>query len=88
MPDELQPAEDLVVKAKSDRAATRNIFGRIILFFKQVLAELRKVTKPTYKELVSFTGVVLAFVVVVMAILSGMDFVFYNLVTFTFTPTN
>jgi hypothetical protein len=24
----------------------------------------------------------------VMAILSGMDFVFYNLVTFTFTPTN
>jgi hypothetical protein len=27
-------------------------------------------------------------VVVVMAILAGMDFVFLNLVTFTFTPTN
>jgi preprotein translocase subunit SecE len=60
----------------------------MVLFFRQVLAELRKVTKPTYKELVSFTGVVLAFVVVVMAILAGMDFVFLNLVTFTFTPTN
>jgi preprotein translocase subunit SecE len=60
----------------------------VILFFKQVLAELRKVTKPTYKELVSFTGVVLAFVVVVMAILGVMDFVFLNLVTFTFTPTS
>jgi preprotein translocase subunit SecE len=88
MAEELQPAEDLVVKAKADRAATRNIFGRMVLFFRQVLAELRKVTKPTYKELVSFTGVVLAFVVVVMAILAGMDFVFLNLVTFTFTPTN
>jgi preprotein translocase subunit SecE len=88
MADELQPAEDLVVKAKADRAATRNIFGRMVLFFRQVLAELRKVNKPTYKELVSFTGVVLAFVVVVMAILAGMDFVFLNLVTFTFTPTN
>ena len=88
MPDELQPTDDLVVKAKADRAATRNIFGRMVLFFRQVLAELRKVTKPTYKELVSFTGVVLAFVVVVMAILAGMDFVFLNLVTFTFTPTN
>ena len=88
MAEELQPAEDLVVKAKADRAATRNIFGRAVLFFKQVLAELRKVTRPTYKELVSFTGVVLAFVVVVMAILGVMDFVFLNLVTFTFTPTN
>ena len=88
MADELQPTDDLVEKAKADRAATRNIFGRVALFFRQVYAELGKVTRPTYKELVSFTGVVLAFVVVVMAILSGMDFVFYNLVTFTFTPTN
>ena len=88
MAEELQPAEDLVEKAKADRAATRNIFGRVALFFRQVYAELRKVTRPTYRELVNYTGVVLAFVVLVMLILSGMDFVFYNLVTFTFTPTN
>lgn len=87
MAEELQPAEDLVAKAKVDRAATRNIFGRIALFFKQVYAELRKVTRPTYRELVNYTGVVLAFVVLVMVILSGLDFVFYNLVTFVFTPT-
>ena len=87
MPDELQPAEDLVVKAKADRAATRNIFGRVALFSRQVYAELRKVTRPTYKELVSYTGVVLAFVVLVMVILAGLDFVFLNVVTFVFTPT-
>jgi preprotein translocase subunit SecE len=88
MAEELQPTDNLVEKAKADRAATRNIFGRIILFFKQVLAELRKVTKPTYRELLNYTGVVLAFVALVMLILSGLDYVFYNVVTFTFTPTN
>jgi len=87
MAEELQPTEDLVEKAKADRAATRNIFGRVALFFRQVYAELRKVTRPTYKELVSYTGVVLAFVVLVMVILAGMDFVFLNVVTFLFTPT-
>ena len=87
MAEELQPTEDLVEKAKADRAATRNIFGRTALFFRQVYAELRKVTRPTYKELVSYTGVVLAFVVLVMVILAGMDFVFLNVVTFLFTPT-
>ncbi len=87
MAEELQPTDDLVEKAKADRAATRNIFGRTALFFKQVFAELRKVTRPTYKELVSYTGVVLAFVVLVMIILAGLDFVFLNVVTFVFTPT-
>ena len=87
MAEELQPTEDLVEKAKADRAATRNIFGRTALFFRQVYAELRKVTKPTSKELVSYTGVVLAFVVLVMIILAGLDFVFLNVVTFVFTPT-
>ena len=88
MAEELQPTDDLVEKAKADRAATRNIFGRIALFLRQVYAELGKVTKPTYKELLNYTGVVLAFVVLVMAILAGMDYVFYNTVTFIFTPTN
>jgi preprotein translocase subunit SecE len=88
MAEDLQPTEDLVEKAKADRAATRNIFGRIALFFRQVYAELGKVTKPTYRELLNYTGVVLAFVVIVMIILAGLDFVFLNLVTFTFTPTS
>jgi preprotein translocase subunit SecE len=86
MAEELQPAEDLVEKAKADRAATRNIFGRVALFLRQVYAELRKVTKPTYKELVNYTGVVLAFVVLVMVILAGLDFVFLNVVQFLFDP--
>lgn len=53
-----------------------NIFARIALFFRQVIAELRKVVTPTRKELVKFTAVVLGFVVVMMALVLGLDTLF------------
>ncbi|MDF2498956.1 MAG: preprotein translocase subunit SecE, partial [Arthrobacter koreensis] len=46
------------------------------LFLRQVIAELKKVVTPTRKELVRFTIVVLAFVVVMIIIVSLLDFVF------------
>jgi preprotein translocase subunit SecE len=57
------------------------------LFFKQVVGELNKVTKPTWAELRNYTGVVLAFVTVVMIIISALDWLFYQGVVFAFTPT-
>ncbi|HBR88345.1 MAG TPA: preprotein translocase subunit SecE, partial [Microbacterium sp.] len=46
------------------------------LFIRQVFAELRKVVTPTRKELVKYTAVVLGFVVVMMAIVYGLDVLF------------
>jgi preprotein translocase subunit SecE len=86
MADELEQ-EDVVERAKADQVAKRNIVGRVVLFFKQVVGELNKVTKPTFAELRNYTGVVLAFVAVVMAIISLLDWLFYQGVTFVFTPT-
>lgn len=86
MADELEQ-EDVVERAKADQVAKRNVVGRVVLFFKQVVGELNKVTKPTFAELRNYTGVVLAFVVVVMAIISLFDWLFYQGVTFIFTPT-
>jgi preprotein translocase subunit SecE len=77
-------SEDLVEVAKSDAEKTKNPLQRTVLFIKQVLAELGKVTKPSRKELINFTGVVLGFVAVVMVIISGLDWVFLNVVTFVF----
>ncbi len=77
-------SEDLVEKAKADAEKARNPIQRAALFIRQVLAELGKVTKPTRQELVKFTGVVLAFVAVVMVIISALDWVFLNVVTFVF----
>lgn len=88
MAEELeQVSEDLVEKARADKASSRNFIARIVLFIKQVVGELKKVTRPTFPELRNYTGVVLAFVVVVMAIISLFDWLFYQAVVFTFTPT-
>ena len=82
-----QESESLIEKARADRAAARNIFSRSALFLRQVLGELKKVTRPTSKELVNYTFVVLGFVVVVMVIIGVLDWAFYQGVTFTFTKT-
>ncbi len=71
-----EPSEDVVENAKKDRAARRNPFARIALFVRQVFTELRKVVTPTRRELLSYTLVVLVFVVIMMAIVVGLDTLF------------
>ncbi len=46
------------------------------LFYRQVVAELRKVVWPTRKDLLTYTGVVLVFVAIMIAIVSGLDYGF------------
>jgi preprotein translocase subunit SecE len=79
-----KPSEDLVEKAKADSANAKNPIQRVSLFVRQVLAELGKVTKPTRQELIKSTGVVLGFVAVVMVLISILDWIFLNVVTFVF----
>ena len=49
------------------------IFARIALFIRQVIAELKKVVTPGRSELLKMTGVVLVFVLVIMLIVYGID---------------
>ncbi|WP_247826926.1 preprotein translocase subunit SecE [Arthrobacter antioxidans] len=58
------------------KAPERGFFGRIMLFIRQVFAELGKVVTPTRRELVRFTITVLVFVVIMMLIVTGLDLVF------------
>lgn len=53
-------------------------------FAAQVMSELRKVVRPTQRELVTYTIVVLVFVSVIMAYVFGLDQVFQRLVEFVF----
>lgn len=76
--------EDVVAIAKLERRARRGPFSRIALFLRQVIAELRKVVTPTRGELISYTGVVIAFVVVMMAIVYALDLGFSALVVLLF----
>jgi preprotein translocase subunit SecE len=79
-----EPSEDVVALARQERQARRSPFARIALFIRQVIGELKKVVTPTRRELFGFTAVVLVFVIIMMAIVSGLDFVFSALVVFVF----
>jgi len=51
----------------------RNIFGRIALYWRQVLAELKKVVTPSREETQRYIWIVLGFVLVMMLIVFVMD---------------
>ena len=55
------------------------------LFISQILDELRKVVRPTGPELVRYTTVVVVFVVIMMALVSGLDFGLSRLISWAFT---
>jgi preprotein translocase subunit SecE len=71
-----EPGEDIVARAKKERASKRNPFSRIALFLRQVMGELKKVVTPTRKELINYVLVVLVFVTIMLLIVSAMDAVF------------
>lgn len=52
-----------------------NFFQRIALFIRQVFTELGKVVTPTRQELLKYTAVVLGFVLIMMAIVYGLDWI-------------
>jgi preprotein translocase subunit SecE len=79
-----QPGEDVVAVAKLERQARRGPIARIALFLRQVITELRKVVTPTWRELVTYTAVVLAFVAVLMAVVYVLDFAASAIVVFLF----
>jgi len=51
---------------------------------REVVTELRKVVAPTRKELITYTSVVLVFVVIMMALISSIDIVIGILTGFVF----
>lgn len=82
-----EPRGEVVAKSDAPRTKKPNFFQRIAIFIRQVFAELRKVVTPTRQELVKYTGVVLGFVIVVMAIVYGLDVLFVWITTVVFgTP--
>jgi preprotein translocase subunit SecE len=65
-------------ESTSKRTETGRVgfFGRIARFFREVVAELRKVIWPTRKELLTYTAVVVVFVAFMLAIVAVLDFGF------------
>ncbi|HZB29474.1 MAG TPA: preprotein translocase subunit SecE [Streptosporangiaceae bacterium] len=60
--------------AKEDKGRPRRRWPNPALFVRQVIAELRKVIWPTRKNLINYTVVTLIFVLIMVGIVSALDF--------------
>ncbi|HLV04008.1 preprotein translocase subunit SecE [uncultured Georgenia sp.] len=70
--------------AGAEAAKKRGLFARIALFVRQVIAELKKVVRPTRNELFTFFVVVIVFVLAVMAYVGLVDLGFGRLALWVF----
>ncbi len=70
-------------KAK-DKERRPGPIARTTTYVRQVVAELRKVIWPTRKELITYTTVVLVFVVIMVSIVAAFDFAFTQAVLAVF----
>lgn len=58
--------------------------GKILLFIRQVIDELRKVVRPTRDELVNYTIALIVFLAILMAYVVGLDQLSQRLVSWIF----
>ena len=70
------PDSKAVHGERGGRASTRT---SIPTFYRQVVAELRKVVYPTQEQLVTYFIVVMVFVIFMMALVSALDLGFGKL---------
>ena len=88
--EELGVEEESGKKAKAKKpkkvstGPSRNPFLFVWNYLKQVVAELRKVIWPNRKQMVSYTGVVLAFLAFMVALIGGVDLGLHKLVLWVF----
>jgi len=61
-----------------------NVFARIRNFIREVISELGKVIWPTRKELLTYTGVVIVFVAIMVTIVGLLDYGFAKAVLYVF----
>lgn len=65
--------EKLEQQKKAAKLANKKKRKSPARFFKDVISELKKVTWPTGKDLLKYTGAVIAFIIVIAVIVGLMD---------------
>ncbi|MCE7078824.1 preprotein translocase subunit SecE [Streptomyces sp. ST2-7A] len=79
-----EPHGEGVDGGRRGRRAKRGPLGRLALFYRQVVAELRKVVWPTRHQLTTYTVAVIAFVLVMIGILTVLDWGFGRVIEYVF----
>lgn len=85
MPDADDAAPESKKKArKGGKRGKKGPLGRLALFYRQVVAELRKVVWPTRSQLTTYTTVVIVFVVIMIGLVTVIDYGFQEAVKYVF----
>jgi preprotein translocase subunit SecE len=71
-------------KKKAAKGGKGNPLERLVKFLKEVVQELRKVIWPNRKQMVTYTTVVLVFVIFTVAYIAGLDLAFIKGVNWLF----
>jgi preprotein translocase subunit SecE len=71
-------------KKRGGKRGKKGPFARMGLFYRQIIAELRKVVWPSRSDLMSYTSVVIVFVAVMIGIVTVVDWGFSSLVKYVF----
>jgi len=69
---------------KGGKRGKKGPLGRLALFYRQVVAELRKVVWPTRNQLSTYTSVVIVFVVIMIGFVAVIDYGFSQAMKYVF----
>ncbi|MCZ0980846.1 preprotein translocase subunit SecE [Streptomyces sp. NPDC004520] len=79
-----ETAESKKKSRKGGKRGKKGPLGRLALFYRQIIAELRKVVWPTRNQLTSYTTVVIVFVVIMIGLVTVIDYGFQEAVKYVF----
>jgi preprotein translocase subunit SecE len=74
MPDAQDEAPESKKTRKGGKRAKKGPLKRLALFYRQIVAELRKVVWPTRNQLTTYTTVVIVFVVIMIGLVTVIDY--------------
>ncbi|MGH3663743.1 MAG: preprotein translocase subunit SecE [Micromonosporaceae bacterium] len=84
-PSKTRPGKGKTAEKEKDRPKRRvGPIRRLTRFIREVVAELRKVIWPTRKELITYTTVVVVFVVVMLGVIALYDLAFARAMLWVF----
>ncbi|WP_328780966.1 preprotein translocase subunit SecE [Streptomyces canus] len=73
-PDAQDEAPESKKTRKGGKRAKKGPLKRLALFYRQIVAELRKVVWPSRNQLTTYTTVVIAFVLVMIGLVTVIDY--------------
>ena len=84
MPDVQDEAPESKKTRKGGKRGKKGPLKRLALFYRQIVAELRKVVWPSRNQLTTYTTVVIIFVVIMIGLVTVIDYGLSNAAKYVF----